>query len=342
MIKPLKIGNLLITFPVILAPMAGYTDSAMRSLCGLFNCGLTFTEVVNAAAVVHGSRRTLHLLETCFDTVPVAAHLYGSDPSVVAEAVSIVAALDRFCMIDINCGCPVRRIVAKGAGAALMQTPERIYDMVKAAGSATKLPVTVKTRIGWQPETMNIMEIAQAVTEAGGAAISIHARFATAKHSGPSNWDILAQVKNAVEIPVIGNGGISSASDATAMFSRTGVNAVMIGRAAIGNPWIFAEIEARLSCHDYMEHSDKEHAEIVRNHLTKLTHLKTIEYSLRRKRVLPPETSAVLHFRGHLAKYLAGKPGWSLVRKNLHSINTPERVMNAVATALSDLTPFSN
>lgn len=332
--KGFKIGDLSVNVPVVLAPMAGYTDTAMRHLCARFHCGLTFTEVANAAGIVHGSKPTLHIMETKYDIGPVVAHMYGSDPGVMAEAAVIVERLGRFDAIDINCGCPVRKIVSKGAGAALIRKPERIGEIIAEVKNSVSLPVTIKTRIGFSSDEMNIIDILHAAENAGADAISVHARFATSKHSGGADWDTLAEVKDRASIPVIGNGGIASASDVLDMLSRTGVDAVMIGRAAIGNPWIFDEVVCLLQGDDHTGHTDIEHRDLIEEHLRMLTDLKAIERLYRRRRSLPPDVSASLHFRGHLAKYLAGRTCWANIRRGLHYVNSPALVMQAVDAAL--------
>jgi len=214
--EPLRIGKLTIETPVLLAPMAGYTDAAMRSLCLRSHCGLVFTEVINAEGIRHGSHRTIHLLETWPGERPVAAHLYGASPDAMAEAAAFVERTGRFDLVDVNCGCPVRKIVVKGAGVALMKDPAKIGAIVRAMRGATVLPVTVKTRLGLSPERANVAEVAQAVEEAGGAGIVVHARYAVNRHTGRADWEALAAVKAARRIPVI-------------------------GKAAVGNPWIFQE-----------------------------------------------------------------------------------------------------
>ena len=241
-IKPVNIGSLTVDFPIMLSPMAGYTDAAFRSLCRDFNCGMIYTEVITCRGVVHDSKLTRHMLDTFPNEHPIAGHIYGSEPEIMAEAAAKIEEMGRYDTIDVNCGCPVRKIVAKGAGAALMHDPEKICAIVSAIKKSVSLPVTIKTRLGPTPEMMNISEIAQAAEEAGADGIAIHARFTSAQHSGEADWNALAQIKSERAIPVFGNGGIQTAEDALRMISETGVDGVLIGRAAIGNPWIFDEI----------------------------------------------------------------------------------------------------
>jgi len=317
--------------------MAGYTDVAMRGLSREYRCGLTYTEVANAAGLVHGSAPTLDLLATAPDEHPAGAHIYGADPGIMAEAAVRIQALGRFDFIDINCGCPVRKIVAKGAGAALMKDPARIARIVEAVRSAVDLTVTVKTRSGLTPERINISETAHAVEEAGAAAIAIHARPASQQHRGKADWEVLARVKQERRIPVIGNGGIETAKDAVRMFRETGVDAVMIARAAVGNPWIFAAVRRLLSGAAWPGHTLEEHASVVRRHLEALIRLKEQEYRGRRRKGarLTVEQAAARHFRGHLHRYLSGFRGWSDVRRGMNDIRTPDDVMDAVDRVLS-------
>jgi tRNA-dihydrouridine synthase B len=317
--------------------MAGYTDNAFRSLCRRYHSGAVFTEVVNAEGIVRGSRPTLHLLETLPGERPIAAHIYGANPDSMAQAAAIIEKLGRFDFIDINCGCPVRKIVAKGAGAALMKTPEKIETIVRAIRSAVALPVTVKTRIGYSPDKMNISEVAHAVEAGGGQAIFIHARFAANQHRGPADWETLARIKTERTIPVIGNGGVLVAQDALDMFSQTHVDGVMIGRAAVGNPWIFDEIRCLAEGKPYTAHSLEEHRAVIFEHLEKLTALTKKQYR-RRKSKRPIEDSAVLQFRAHLVRYLAGFHGFSEVRRRLQNLHSPAALQEAVDSVIANET----
>ena len=332
---PLKIGSLTVDPPVVLAPMAGFTDTSFRSICRAHGSGLVFTEVANAEGIVHGSRPTLHLLETSPGERPVAAHIYGSQPEPMAAAAAIIEKLGHFDLIDINGGCPMRKIVAKGAGAALMGDPERTCAIVRAVAQAVSLPVTVKTRIGLRPDRMNVSEMARAIQEGGASAISIHGRFASRQHSGEADWEALARVKSELRIPVLGNGGVEAAADAVAMFERTGVDGVMIGRAAIGNPWIFDEIGCLLAGRPYTPHTMAEHRAMIEDQLRRLIALKTLEYKHRRRRELTVEQSAALQFRAHLVKYLHGFRHWVDVRRSLNTMTSCQAVMDAVDLVIS-------
>jgi nifR3 family TIM-barrel protein len=318
-VVPLKIGPVSIDPPVLLAPMAGYTDAAFRSVCKRFHCGAVFTEMVNAAGIVHGSRRTLHLLETAPGERPVAAHLYAREPGPLAEAAAIVEKLGKFDFIDINCGCPVRKIVAKGAGVALMKNPETIQAMVRAVRAAVSLPVTIKTRLGLSPDKMNISEVARGAQEGGASALFLHARFASNRHTGAPDWEALARIKSELAIPVIGNGGISSATDVPRMLRETGVDGVMIGRAAVGHPWIFGEIYALLAGLSFAPPSPEERRAIIAEHFERLVELKTKELKYRKRARLPADQGAAAHFKSHLFRYLSGPE-----RRRLFGEHKPE------------------
>ena len=328
----LRIGPVRVEPPVVLAPMAGYTDSAMRSVCREHGCGLVYTEMANAAGIVHGSGRTLHLLEATPGERPCAAHLYGSSPSVFARAAAIAAALGRFDLIDLNCGCPVRRIVARGAGSALMRSPAAVEAIVRAIRDAVALPVTVKTRIGLTPDAVLVSEIAHAAEAGGAAAIAVHARPASRGHGGDVDWELIARVKAERRIPVIGNGGLDTADEAVARLRAGGADAVMIGRAAVGNPWIFEQIRGLLCGQPVPPPTAEQRRDVVRTHLARLIRLKRKESGVRRC-VLPPEEAAVMQFRGCLVRYLRGLPRAAEVRRRMGEVKTPDDVMAALDRA---------
>jgi nifR3 family TIM-barrel protein len=336
---PLRLGALVIETPTVLAPMAGLTDLPFRLLCARHRCGLVMTEVVSADSVVRMNAATMHYLEACPEERPVGAQLYGSDPSVLADAAQRVEALGRFDLIDINCGCPVPKIISKGAGVALMKQPERINAMIRAIRAAVKLPVTAKTRIGLSPEKVSISEVAQSIEEGGAQMLAIHARFACAKHSGPADWDALARIKAERTIPIVGNGGINRAADALAMQAHTGVDGVMIGRAAIGNPWIFDEIHALWNGTAFTPPDLDEKHRVIEQHLHHLIGHFAKKNTQRRRKKTPysAETAACRHFRTHLLKYLRGYPGISTLMRRMDSIQTVGDVMTAIDDVLGPL-----
>ena len=329
-LKPLKIGNLTVDFPVMLAPMAGYTDVVMRSLARRYRCGMAYTEVTSAEGLVRGSKQTLHMLETAPGEQPIAAHIYGANPDILAQAAAFLERTGRFQTIDLNCGCPVAKVVAKGAGAALIKHPEKIAQIVKAIKQAVSLPVTVKTRLGVSPDRMNISEIARAVEESGGSAIAIHARFVTGRHTGQADWPALARIKAECSIPVIGNGGVQSADDVLRMLAETGVDGVMIGKAAVGNPWIFQDAWSALHGQHIQPPSMQERRSLIEEHLRLLIVQKERAGKSRRHPDYSTETSAVLHFRAHLVGYIKGFKKSAEVRRTLQDMRRIEDVMAAV------------
>ncbi len=328
--EPVCIGALRLDHRVGLAPMAGLTDRAMRLLALEAGAGFAMTEVVNAAGIVRDSARTLHYLETGPGERPVAAHLYGSDPAVLAEAARRAEALQRFAFIDINAGCPVRKIVAKGAGAALMADPGRVEAIVRAVAGAVSLPVTVKTRLGLQPGERLLDAVARAVEAGGGAALFVHGRYAALKHAGPADWAPVAEIRARLSIPVFGNGGIDSAADAGRLLARWGLDGAIIGRAAVGNPWIFRDIlrlergEPAAGC------SAAEWQAMWRRHLQELLALRVLERRRRRAARKTDEQAAVLAFRPHLYRYIRGLPGWNALRRELNTLDSIAAVEEAV------------
>ncbi len=328
MIKPLHIGAVTVNFPVLLAPMAGYTDAVMRGLARRYHCGMAFTEMANVDGLVRQSKPTAHILDAAPGEQPLAAHIYGTKPEALAQAAAIIEQMGCFQAIDLNCGCPVAKIVARGAGAGLMKHPEKIAEIVRILTRTVALPITVKTRLGATPDSINIAEIAQAVEENGGSAITIHARCVDARHAGPANWAALARVKSERKIPVIGNGGVRSADDARRMLAETGVDGVMIGQAAIGNPWIFQETWEVLHGRQPAPHSVLEHRAVIEEHLRLLiAHNAQATLAGRRPRHSNAERDAVLHFRAHLAGYIRGFKQSSVWRRKLSTLQGLDDVL---------------
>jgi nifR3 family TIM-barrel protein len=328
-----RIGASIEVFPVGPSPMAGYTDSAMRTLCLEFGAGLALTEVANAEAVARGARPTLHLLHSGPAERPLGAHIYGAKPDVMAAAACRIESLGRFDFIDINAGCPVRKIVAKGAGAALIRQPRRIEAIVGAVAKAVSLPVTLKTRIGWDPGSPNVRELVAAAEQGGASMVIIHARFASAKHSGPAHWNMLAAARESAGIPVFGNGGVETAGDVFRMIRETGVDGVLIGRAAVGHPWIFRDVRDLADGREPRPLTFAEIRATALEQLARMIRLKQIEYAHRRRSRLSVEHAAVLQLRGHLARYLAGSPGWPRVRRRLQAISSVADVESCLADA---------
>ncbi|HCP45315.1 MAG TPA: tRNA dihydrouridine synthase DusB, partial [Deltaproteobacteria bacterium] len=239
---PFSIGPISVARVAVLAPMAGITDHNFRFLCREQRCGMVYTELVNADCLLRGLQRSFRLVETQPGERPVGVQLYGWDPQPLAEAAAWVEEHIDCDLIDLNMGCPVPKVVSRGAGAALMRDPQRVERLVRAVVDAVELPVTAKTRSGWTENEINAVDVALAVEAGGGQCIAVHGRTRAQRHEGPVNWPLLAEIKRAVDIPVIGNGGILEASHAITMREQSGVDAVMVGRGAIGNPWIFKQM----------------------------------------------------------------------------------------------------
>lgn len=298
----MNIGNFQTTGIAALAPMAGVADRAFRELCVSFGAGYCVGEMASAKGLMMHDRKSAQLLEVTGPERPMAVQLFGSDPDIMAQAVE--KALEyRPEAIDINMGCPTPKITGNGTGSALMKDPQlcgRIVEKVAAAAGDT--PVTVKIRKGWDSSTVNAVEVAKICEQAGAKAVAVHARTREQMYAPPADWDIIAQVRRAVSIPVIGNGDIFSAEDAMRMMEQTGCHMVMVGRAALGNPWIFAQINS------LYEHERPlpgpgltERMVVMRRHIEKL-----VEYK--------GEYVGMREARKHTAWYMRGLRGAAKLR----------------------------
>ncbi len=333
-IGPLTIGTLQIEVPLMLAPMAGFTTPVFRAICRRMGSGIVFTEMVPSEGIRRRLPQTMLYLETMPEERPVGAHIYGNDPDSMAAAAAIIESLHRFDLIDINCGCPVPKIMNKGAGVGLMRDPRKIGAIVRKIREATSLPVTVKMRLGLSHREFTAPEAAQAAEEAGASAIFLHARFATQRHSGPVDLEALERIKSERSIPVIGNGGITDAARAAAMIEATGVDGVMIGQGAIGNPWVFKEIRSAWVGLPYEPPSPEERFAIISEHLRGLYALFSEKNRCKRRPSPHIERLACQAFRAHLGRYLRGARGIKALQRNLMQMETIEDVLHAVAEIL--------
>lgn len=319
----LKIGNVEIENNLVLAPMAGVTDLPFRILCKEQGCGLLYTEMVSAKAILYNNKNTETLLEVVPQENPIALQLFGSDPQIMADMAKRMEERP-FDIIDVNMGCPVPKIVNNGEGSALMKNPILVGHIVEAMAKAVKKPVTVKIRKGFNDDMVNAPEIAHIIQESGGAAVAVHGRTREQFYSGTADWDIIRQVVERVHIPVIGNGDVCSAEDVLAMEQQTGCAGVMIGRGARGNPWVFSRInEYRrtgvMPPRPNMEEIKsmiKRHAQLQLNH--------------------KGEYLGVREMRKHVAWYTTGLPNSSALRNAVNMTETMEELFALLDEVMVD------
>lgn len=331
MLNPLQFGSVTIGFPVVLAPMAGYTDAAFRSICKENGAGACYTEVTSAEGIRRDSQKTFQFLEVSALDHPIAAHIFGKSVEAMVEAAQYIENLGRFDWIDLNCGCPVRKVVRRGAGAALMKEPEQIGEIVRAVKKAVSLPVSVKTRIGFSPAFPDHLTIARIVEDAGADMIAVHGRYACNFHKGDADWEKLGEIKQALKIPVIGNGGVNTPEDAIGMVRVSGVDGVMIGRGAVGNPWLFDQISKVWNNQPVELPGIKQRREVIETHLLRLVEMTSNTVAGRRSKAkYNPEQGACLHFRPHLAQYIKGLRGRRELLQHLNLMNDVKTILAAV------------
>ena len=313
-IRPLQIGGVTISLPVVLAPMAGETGSVLRILCRRLGAGLVCTELTSSDGLYYKNRRSFDFLKWTGEEHPISAQIFGSKPEIMAEAARLCceAGAD---LIDINMGCWVPKVAKTGAGASLLKDLKKAAEVMSAVVGASSVPVTIKTRVGWDGCVGSAVEMARVAENVGVKAIAIHGRTAIQGFTGEADWGPIGEAKQAVGIPVSGNGDVRTPQDAQRMFRETGCDAVMIGRAALGNPWIFRDVSA------YLQEgiippapSPQERLEIAREHarLLALQHSGDEERETR----LPPIA------RGQLGHYLHGVPGACAGRRDMCQVNT--------------------
>lgn len=296
-----------------LAPMAGVSDRAFRELCVSFGAAYTVTEMVSSKGLVMGDKKSAQLLTLGEGEKTAGAQIFGDDPEIMAQAA--VKCLEfKPDIIDINMGCPAPKVAMNGGGASLMKNPQLAGEIVKAVSSAVSVPVTVKIRKGWDDNSVNAVELAEILEKNGAAAITVHGRTRKQMYSGTVDYDIIKKVKQAVSVPVIGNGDITNEQSAAIMLEKTGCDAVMIGRGSFGNPWIFQQVNAYLSeCRVIPPPSINEKMAVMLRHISKM-----IEYK--------GEYTAMREARHHAAYYTKGLRGGAKFRKEMGSLETFEQL----------------
>ena len=320
----MRLGELEITGRTVLAPMAGVTDWAFRTVCAELGAAVTVTEMVSSRALVYQDKKSRGLLRKTPSGI-CGAQIFGNDPAIMTEAAGIALELSGCDFIDINMGCPMPKIAGNGDGCALMQNVELAARIVEAVAAAVPVPVTVKMRKGWDKGSVNCAELAQAVEAAGAAAVCVHGRTKTMLYSGTADWDCIRAVREAVKIPVVANGDIFDAEAALRCEKRTGAELLMIGRSAFGNPWVFAQVQAALDGREVpalpplSERMD--------------TAMRQFELAREDK----GEHIACLEARKHLAWYLRGVPYSGYYKEKISSISTVEDVQRLAAGIRRDL-----
>lgn len=309
----LKIGNVTVENGLILAPMAGVTDLPYRILCKEQGCGMLYTEMVSAKALYYGNKNTEPLLALDPRENPIAIQIFGSDPDIMGQMAVKIENLG-FDVIDINMGCPVPKIVNNGEGSALMKNPTLVGEIVHAVSSATRLPVTIKIRKGFNDSCVNAPEIARIAQDNGAAAVAVHGRTREEYYSGHADWNIIKEVKQSVSIPVIGNGDVLTPMDAIAMKEQTGCDGIMIGRGAKGNPWIFHIIDHYYKTNELLSRPPIDDViAMILKHAALMVEVKG-------------EFTGIREMRKHVAWYTFGYPHSSKLRNEVNQIESYDQL----------------
>lgn len=313
-VKSMKIGNVEIKNRIIMAPMAGITNVAFRKIIKEFGAGLVVSEMVSDKALCYGNQKTIDMLKIDEDEHPVSIQIFGGDVESMVRAAKFVNEHSNCDIIDINMGCPVNKVLKAHAGSYLLQYPDLVYDIVKNVVEAVNIPVTVKIRIGYDVNSINCVEIAKLIEKAGASAIAVHGRTRSQMYEGHADWSYIKQVKEAVSIPVIGNGDVKTALDAKRMLEETGCDAVMVGRAALGNPWVIKQMVAYVEHGELLEEpSADEKMDQCLEHAQRLIHMEG-------------EKNAMRQMRGHAPWYIKGLKSSSVIKNHLSKIDTYEQL----------------
>ncbi len=314
----LEIGTVKIKNKVIVAPMAGVTNSAFRTIMKEFGAGLIYTEMVSDKALFYKNKKTIKMTEVLDSERPISMQIFGSDIDSMVKAAVFLDNHSHCDIIDINMGCPVTKVVKSGAGAKLLQDPNKVYVLVKSIVNAVKKPVTVKIRIGWDSKTINGVEIAQLCEKAGASAIAVHARTKAQMYSGSADWNYIKKIKKSVKIPVIGNGDIKTPYDAKKMLDETGCDAVMIGRGALGNPWLIKQTV------DYFDKGS------FKKEVTLEDRFDSLIVHMKRLIELKGEYIAIREMRNHGPWYIKGVPDAAKLREKLSKVETKDDVLKVL------------
>lgn len=312
-----KIGNIEIKNQLVLAPMAGISNTSYRKIIKGMGAGLIYAEMVSTNAIAYGNEKTFNLLKMSEEERPIVQQIFGSDIKTFVAAAKLIEEKMHPDIIDINMGCPVPKVAVRAqAGSALLKNPEKIGEIVKAVVKSVKVPVTVKIRSGWDEKNINAVEVAKICEKNGASAIAIHARTRSEGYSGKANWDIIKKVKESVNIPVIGNGDITSPILAKKMLDETGCDAIMIGRGALGNPWIFKQCLKYLENNAIIEEpTNKEKIDMIKEHYKLLKEDKN-------------EHIALLEIRTHALYYLKGMPESKIYKERICKSKNEEEFLN--------------
>lgn len=327
-VKPFTIGEVTMDSPFVLAPLAGVSDSPFRRLAREQGASAVYTEMVSSDGLVRGSQATMEYCAFDPSERPIGIQLFGSDPATMADAARVLSDLppeQRPDMIDINMGCPVRKVVNRCAGAALLQDVPRIAQIVEAMSAATSLPVTAKIRLGWDGNSRNVVEVCRVLEAAGAKAVAIHARTRAEKFEGHAHWDMIGEAKAAIRIPVIGNGDVRTPDDAVRMLRLTGCDGVMLGRAAFGDPWVFKRIRALLE---------------QGTELPPPTAAERLEAGIRHLGMMVEAVGpdhAAREMRKHVAWYVKGLPNSHKVREQINHTRGADAMADLLQQYLGDL-----
>ena len=322
--KTMKIGNIQVDNPVFLAPMAGVTDWAFRTICAELGAGVTVTEMVSSRALVYKDKKSAKLLRKNEGSI-CGAQIFGNDPEIMAEGARLALEISGCDFIDINMGCPMPKIANSGDGCGLMRTPELAGDIVSAVKKAVDVPVTVKCRLGWDKGSINVLEFTKRMEDCGADLVAVHGRTRSMLYTGVADWDTIHKVKDQLSIPVIANGDITGGETAVKCLKRTGADGIMIGRSVFGDPWIFEEVNAAIGAEEYAGRpilKDRIAVAVKQFELSEADH---------------GEHIACLEARKHFAWYLRGVSHSSFYKKEISSLTTMEDIYRVAKEVVRDL-----